>query len=674
MKPTREQLAVIRHKEGHARVLAVAGAGKTTTMALRIIHLVEKKKISPKRVRVLMFNRLASRQFNEKLGLLGSREGQRPFISTFHSFSYQFVQKAIHEGYLDVNAFWTGKNDQVRVHLLRSIQELEKRGTIPEDSVDVETAREAIGLWKGSLIPPARAGHLVSPYLHNVYTHFEAVRVSNKAMTYDDFVPAVIHLLRDHESLQQQWCGRVDHLIVDEYQDVNLAQQTLVELLAGAHADVMVVGDDDQTIYEWRGARPDYMLRHFEEVFHGKPHIVYTLSHSFRFGNGIASAAARTIRNNRNRYEKELLAHYKRKKSEIHVLEARQSNPVSVHHDMAVVVKKLIEKKGVNPSEIWVLGRMYSQLSIFESQCLAVGIPYRVLGGDPFFKRTEVQKLLDYLRVVLAFHEPLSGAVKRSFERIVNTPNRFLQRRMITDTLTIAENQSWSVRAYLEMLQNGAYVELDKKQRQHVSDLHWVLGKAHAYAAGSSRQGQGVIRNAGKLLKWILVQVDYEDHFRNYYGEGEDAFERMETLRNFTDFATSLDLEATAFLERMKHLDATQGAKASAQITMTTIHKTKGLEFDYVFIPSCQEGYMPCLFDTPIATYDTDNPEHTAPHSASIESERRLFYVAITRARKAVYIGTSHPPSLQVGHAGGGETSEEISSSMPSRFISEIGV
>ena len=281
----------------------------------------------------------------------------------------------------------------------------------------MEAALEAISLWKGALIPPERAGHHSNFYLPMVYAQFEKKRKKCNAYTFDDFVPAVVDLLLSNQQLQKRWCGRLKHLIVDEYQDVNAGQQRLIELLAGDRAEVVVVGDDDQTIYEWRGARPEFIQERFMEAFPDKEHTTYTLSRSFRFGPQLATCAYNAIRNNHNRTEKKLVAHDKRRKSKVILIEASEDNHEATHHTLANELKRLITKKKVPPSEIWVLGRMYAQLSIFESQCLATGIPYKVLGNVPFFKRAEVHKIVDYLRVVLHLDAPITPDIQRAFIR-----------------------------------------------------------------------------------------------------------------------------------------------------------------------------------------------------------------------------------------------------------------
>lgn len=285
---TKEQEAVIHHPLGnHAKILAVAGSGKTTTLVYRIQHLVVEKQINPDSIQVLMFNRLVRAQFIEKMGEVGIPQPRQPKVDTFHSYSYSFVQNLIALGLLPSDrVFWIeDREEQARITAQRAIRQLYQDRRIPPDSVDVEEAYQAIQLWKGSLIPPQRAGYRGNPYIPLVYEVYEYLRTKSNALTYDDFIPVAVSFLEKSPMLRKQYTDHLQHIIVDEYQDVNYGQQRLIELLAGRKADVMVVGDDDQTICEWRGARPNYIIREFQTVFDNKPLIQYNLSHSFRFRN-----------------------------------------------------------------------------------------------------------------------------------------------------------------------------------------------------------------------------------------------------------------------------------------------------------------------------------------------------------------------------------------------------
>ncbi len=260
--------------------MAVAGSGKTTTMVLRIRELLSQG-VDPKSILVLMFNRLARDQFAEKLSRFGVSEHQNPHVHTFHSFAHKLIREKLSRGLLPrTTELWTGDKEELyRIYVLRAIDKVRidvKNGRLNENTeldidnladpevpaidLDPGEVKDAIGLWKGSLIPPSRAGYHGNPYIPLVYAEFEKIRNQKNAITFDDFVPIAVEELLADSAFGQQFRERYDHLIVDEYQDINYGQQRLVELLASKRADVMVVGDDDQTIYEWRGARPSYMI------------------------------------------------------------------------------------------------------------------------------------------------------------------------------------------------------------------------------------------------------------------------------------------------------------------------------------------------------------------------------------------------------------------------------
>ena len=278
---TVEQQQVIQHPIGmHARILAVAGSGKSITLAYRIKHLIIDEHVAPGSIRVLMFNALARKQFRRHLSRVGLPESNQPEVHTFHSFCYQIIRRQMKDGVLpELIQFWLGdKEELIWLTVKRAINNLERTKRIPYAAVDPDEAMTSISLWKGALIPPDRAGSRSSPYLPLVYEEFERMRLKKSALTFDDFIPDVFRMLEDNPAENQRWCQCVRHVLVDEYQDINFGQQRLIELLANDRADVMVVGDDDQTIYKWRGARPDYIVHDFPRVFDDKPVKDYCLS------------------------------------------------------------------------------------------------------------------------------------------------------------------------------------------------------------------------------------------------------------------------------------------------------------------------------------------------------------------------------------------------------------
>ncbi len=242
-------------------MLAVAGSGKSTTMAHRIKHLVLDLNISPSAIQVLMFNNLARKQFKVHLDKVGLPENLQPSVHTFHSFAWKVINQCIREGILPASTqFWLAdKAELIFLTVKRAIANLEKERRILPESVDPEIALLAISRWKGALIPPdpERASSHTSLYLPLVYQEFEKLRLAENALTFDDFIPVTINIFEDQSILSiNAMPENYDTSSLMKYQDQNFGQQCLIELLAGEQSDIMVVGDDDQTIYEWRGARP----------------------------------------------------------------------------------------------------------------------------------------------------------------------------------------------------------------------------------------------------------------------------------------------------------------------------------------------------------------------------------------------------------------------------------
>jgi DNA helicase-2/ATP-dependent DNA helicase PcrA len=438
---TDEQLRIIHHAAGrHARVLAVAGSGKSITLAARIEHLIRARQADPGAIQVLMFNALARRQFRAHLSALGLPEELQPEVDTFHSHSYRVIRKLTRKGFLpELTQYWLGdRQELVWLTVKRAITNLERKNRIRPGTVDPERALNAIGLWKGALLPPSRAGAQRFPELQLVYEEFERLRLEKAALTFDDFVPLALELLREQPALVRG----CTHLFMDEYQDINYGQQCLIELVAGEHADVMVVGDDDQTIYEWRGARPNYILEDFPEVFKDNPTRDYTLSRSFRFGPAIARRASRLISLNSRRLQKPLVAHFD-KPGFVQVYEG--GFPAT--RALAEEVLSLVRVDRVLPEEVAVLARLYAQLDNLQAEFLAREIPFRVDGQEPFFKRGEVNALLDYLRLARGYDGPIGDRTRARLINVANKPSRLLSRALLGALLARAREEDIRLRS-----------------------------------------------------------------------------------------------------------------------------------------------------------------------------------------------------------------------------------
>lgn len=655
MQLTEEQKQVIAHPDGHhGKVLAVAGSGKTTTMAYRILHLIRERGVNARQIQVLMFNRLARMQFVDTLARIGLTEGQQPAVNTFHSYAY---------GLIDIQGFkqWYGKTeDLIQLCLLNARRTVCKHMRLDPDDIDLEEAERAISLWKGALIPPSQAGYRdqqAEAYIA-LYKEFEQARLHENAITFDDFVPMAVHRLKASPDLCRGKIGQIRYLIVDEYQDVNLGQQRLVEILAGAGSDVMVVGDDDQTIYEWRGARSDYILGEFDTVFTNKPHRTYRLTRSFRFGYCIAQSSYNVIQHNSHRLEKYLISSTPESKSEVTVITDPEEQGGYANRRLAEEIISLVQNRGVAPADIKVLGRTYAQFDALQTEFLFKGIPFKVTGRAPFLQAGESRALLNYVRVAAQLDKPLIVKTCRQFQSIANKPSRYLARRSLEAMLEEGRYQNWTLDELLQATTEDPTKFNRGTARENLIDLMEVLHLIQQKLASASL--------AGPLLAWIDNAVGFREHYENYYGSGEASLIRMAAVDKFIEYARRTELKWDKFIEHVDNTDTTQGRPEHEWIKMMTIHSAKGLEFDYVIIPDCKEGYLPVIGSNEDPTFDMQAPRQAPQAAEWIENERRLFYVGATRARKELFIGAPELISPQQEK----QAKEEVQKS--SRFLEEM--
>ena len=650
-KNTEEQLKVINHPIGlHAKVLAVAGSGKTTTMVERVKHLILNENVNPSHIQVLMFNRMASEDFNYKLKNSGLPPGMQPAVNTFHSIALRIVQNAQAQGFFEPDyELWTeDRSELYRNQVYGAFNQLRSEGRMkPDVPMDRDTALTAIDFWKGSLIKPENAGWKGKECYHLVYGLLEGWRIDKKGMTFDDMKPTAVDLLRQDTAFSRQWRGRFAHIIVDEYQDINYAQQKLVELLADGKADVMVVGDDDQTIYEWRGARPAYILGEFEAIFKDKLLITYELSHSFRFGPMIAQYAENCITHNHSRKQKSLISYRPGQASYLRLIEIKPGQETNAAKEMADAITNCV-RETQDAEKVIVLARSYMQMGGLQQELLRQGIPHRIEGGTSLRERIQIKALRQYLEVASKLEVPLNGAPIQQFINIVNYPKRYIRKADLENGIAdlCVPGAEGTFHDMLRGLLSSR--RLNTRNRDALKDLLLCLEKAKDKIDAGT--------NVHEVVDWLLKRTSYLEQFDDFYGKGKPSLDRKEFVNNYRDNPAATPMDVATFLRPGEGVDTTSGAEKKDQIVMTTIHKTKGLEFDYVFVPNCDEGFMPTYAsesDVFQMAYDTSGKVKQIKTSEMMDNERRLFYVAITRARMGVVI-SSRPlmPNKLKGHEG----------------------
>ena len=721
LKLSPEQLQIINHPDGcHGKVLSVAGSGKTTTMACRIKELIENRGIRPSQIQVLMYNRLARQQFHEKLDQIGIPAGQHPAVDTFHSYAYHLIENK------EKRQDWAARGDQATIALRQSLQKVVSERFPPEPSSTwqeqqdrlqnivsalIGPSQEAIMLWKNAAIRPEYAGYDASEALAEVfqetYREFERRRNNaNQALTYDDFVLEALDALEDPETMRRR-ASHLKHIIVDEYQDINLGQQLLLERLASFGADLMAVGDDDQTIYEWRGARADYILGEFQNTFDGKPHRTYKLTRSFRFGYHIAQTAQNLIRHNPNRLSKDLLAYRPQAPSKVQLCgeseaagsgngananDANNANNANIansnptNRDSSELLVDALEqllnqgdanynaentdngperprqsRQTVKADQIRILGRSHAQLNGCAAELLRRKIPFQTVDHSPFLETAESQTLLDYLQLAAYASDTRHFAVPQQtpdplqlLRSCANRPNRYLSQQDQQGIVDTAARQGTNLLQAMRKIAAPDGKPGTSAKLQNLDRLADLLERT-ARELGDPGAAQPV----GPILSRLCKSAGLEEHYLTQHGPGDAAQQRLSSLDQTMDYAQRSRLSWLEFLEHVRQLDYSQGEKEANRVKLMTINATKGLEFDYVFLPDCSEGKLPSLHSGSDPTYDRRQPRRAPQPAEWLENERRLCYVGITRARRAVFLGAPD--------RNGRETPPK-----PSRFIEEL--
>ncbi|GLR64275.1 ATP-dependent helicase [Marinospirillum insulare] len=638
---TQEQQAVITHQQGHARVRAVAGSGKTTTLVERVIHLL-RQGVPAKRLLVVMYNRAAREDFMGKLERraqqVKSLEGlqlQLPDVRTFHSLGHRLTQTFGRWGLLKKRQLQQEEwmvdrlTRQALTHLANEQGE-ESQAWLEEDALDA--FKSFCTLVKSGLSDAVEVFEALDTtpnqkHFPQAFNKLEEVLAEQRLMFFDDLLWRPLKLLAKQPELLKRLQGFLDYLIVDEYQDINEVQQALIKALAGK-AQVMVVGDIDQCIYEWRGARPEYMLRRFQQDFNQVED--YPLTHTFRFGHSLALAANQAIIHNRERPKQITLA---AKNAQPTVLSQGQGSGWLLE-ELASWQAKQTEGKAA------ILVRSWSQSLDVQLELLKNHQPFQLARQEHFiFNRPQIRGLLAYARLALNSQTGLvinyqHPDAQQDFYQLLSFPTLYLTEQERQALLQGRVGNEAALMAVIDRLPQG--------KRNRVKNRLDLLNKLASHA----KQLKPLA-----FINFTLRETDALEKIRKTAPSKESAEEALrliEGLRRYAEKSSIHDLgEWVNQLElARKEGAASQAAnqQAAQQLVILTVHAAKGLEWDWVGVYGLNEGDFPY----------TSGFSRLTP--ADEEAERRLFYVAITRAKHALVLARS-------------ETSNQ-----PSRFLEEAAL
>ena len=619
-----EQRQAVEATDGPVLVLAGAGTGKTRVLTTRIAHLIATGKAWPSGILAVTFTNKASREMKERVAhLVGAAGEGMPWLGTFHAIGTKVLRR--HAELVGLKSDFTilGTDDQLR--LLKQV--------IAADGIDEKRwpARQLAGFidgWKNrglqpKEVPPGEAGAFANGRGGALYAAYQERLKTLNATDFGDLLLECLRLWRDNPDVLDGYQQRFRYMLVDEYQDTNVAQYLWLRLLAQARKNLCCVGDDDQSIYGWRGAEVDNILR-FEHDFPGAT--VIRLERNYRSTGHILGAASGLIAKNQDRLGKTLRTEDK-PGEKVTVTGAWDSEEEA--RQVAEEVEAIQARK--EPlSQVAVLVRISAQMRELEDRFVQLGLPYRVIGGPRFYERAEIRDALAYLRATAQPADDLA------FERILNTPKRGLGEACLQ--LMHAHSRS----ARVPLMQAARYLaESDEMKPKPRASLRSVMASFDRWRGLMDRTAHH------DLAAQILEESGYTDMWSKE--KSADAAGRLENLKELVRSMEEFP-DLPSFLEHIALvMDANEGDEQE-RVSLMTLHAAKGLEFDTVFLPGWEEG----LFPNQRALDESGR--------AGLEEERRLAHVGLTRARKRakLYFATNR------------RVHGLWNTTVPSRFIDEL--
>ncbi|HEY0917892.1 ATP-dependent helicase [Devosia sp.] len=644
-----EQREAVLATDGPLLVLAGAGTGKTRVLTTRIAHILRTGLARAPEILAVTFTNKAAREMKERIGqLVGASIEGMPWLGTFHSIGARLLRR--HAELVGLKSDFTilDTDDQIRL-----IKQLLDAANIDEKRWPARVFAGMMDNWKNRGLLPANvsaaeAGAFANGRAQTLYADYQARLKVLNAADFGDLLLECIRLFNQHPDVLAEYHRRFKYMLVDEYQDSNVAQYMWLRLLAqgkpASEANICVVGDDDQSIYGWRGAEIDNILR-FEKDFPGAR--VIRLERNYRSTSNILKAASHLIAHNESRLGKTLQTDVGEKGDLVGVTSVWDSEEEARHIGEEI---EQLQRQGENLNSIAILVRASYQMREFEERFLTLGLNYRVIGGPRFYERREIRDALAYLRLVWNPNDDLA------FDRIVNVPKRGLGDSTLRLVHEAARHQSTSLTDTVRMLVQTE--ELKPKQRATLRQLidqfdDWRRrAKAQPYGMMEVDEDAppGVIRRTpwhADLARQVLDESGYTEMWQN--DKSAEAEGRLENLKELVNSMEEFD-SLGGFLEHVSLVMDRDTGEAEDAVSIMTLHSAKGLEFDTVFLPGWEEGLFPSQ-----RTLDESG-------RAGLEEERRLAYVGLTRARKRLRLSLAQNRRIH----------GLWQSAIPSRFLDEL--
>jgi DNA helicase-2/ATP-dependent DNA helicase PcrA len=618
------QREAVLTSDGPVLVLAGAGTGKTAALTARLAHLIATRHAWPSEILAVTFTNRAAREMRERVGrIMGEAVEAMPWLGTFHSVAAKMLRRHAELVGLQSNFTILDTDDQLRLlkQLIQAAQIDEKRWT-PRALAGLIDRWKNRG-WTPNEIDAAESEAFANGRGQELYAAYQARLKAVNACDFGDLLLHMLVILKTHRDVLKQYQDRFRYIMVDEYQDTNASQYLWLRLLAQERKNICCVGDDDQSIYSWRGAEVANILR-FERDFPGAK--VIRLEQNYRSTPHILAAASGVIANNGGRLGKTLW-------TEEAAGEKVRVIGVWDGPEEARRIGEEIEagqRRGETLDQAAILVRAQFQTRELEDRFIAIGLPYRIVGGFRFYERAEIRDALAYLRVIAQPADDLA------FERIVNVPKRGIGDKAVAKLHQLARAETLPLtHAAARILDTD---ELTGAARRSLGNLIGDIARWRSKLADLPH---------AELARLMLDESGYTAML-----QAEKSTEASGRLENLTELARAMEEYETlgAFLEHVSLVMDNDANADEAKVTIMTIHAAKGLEFETVFLAGWEEG----VFPSQRALDEGGN--------SSLEEERRLAYVAITRARRRATIF----------HAANRRIYGQWTSSIPSRFVNEL--
>jgi len=621
-----QQLSAVKYTEGPILIFAGAGSGKTRVLTHKIAFLIQEKGYQPNQILAVTFTNKAAKEMKLRVqNLLPKIPVNSIKIGTFHSICARILRTEIYKlGYTSAFTIYDQKDVK---NLLKDII---KKQNYDLQQFSPSAVNSYISKLKNSMVYPndllSQKENFFEKRLSLIYDEYQKQLKVNNAVDFDDLILLTIKLFENDITTLNKYQKKIKYILVDEYQDTNKTQFQLIQLLSNNKCDICVVGDDDQSIYGWRGADIKNILEFKDNYENPK---IFKLEQNYRSTEIILSAAYSVIKNNKNRANKKIWS------------DKNGGNLISLHlsQDERFEARKIIQnihleyKNGRNYEELVILYRTNAQSRAIEDELRKNNIPYKIVGGVKFYDRKEIKDILSYLRLIINPKDNLS------FERIINFPARGIGKTTINKIKKYAEEEKISL---LDTIAKN--LSVGKKQLKSIDSFRNLI-------LDLSLKCKEL--NPTEIIKLLIEKIQLKDYYNNQISDENierwaNIEELISTISEYSEINPNLFLKD--FLEEVSLLtDIDRWNNENSTVTLMTLHTAKGLEFPVVFICGLEEGLFPI-----VGALEEEN---------ELEEERRLFYVGLTRAMEKVYL--TH---AQTRRRFGGTPSYN----RPSQFIKEI--